>query len=115
MHLRRRSELARLLTVLGRFLEFSIVTPDIRASLDFYGKLGFSQAEVGEAWTHPYAVLTDGRICLGFHLEPTFEASTTFVKPDLLKHLDGLERLGLKFAFRRLANHGFKEIRSLGP
>jgi catechol 2,3-dioxygenase-like lactoylglutathione lyase family enzyme len=101
--------------VLGRFLEFSIATPDIRASLDFYGKLGFSQAEVGEAWTHPYAVLTDGRICLGFHQEPTFEASTTFVKPDLLKHLDGLERLGLKFAFRRLANDVFNEIGWLDP
>jgi catechol 2,3-dioxygenase-like lactoylglutathione lyase family enzyme len=101
--------------VLGRFLEFSIATPDIRASLDFYGKLGFSQAEVGEAWTHPYAVLTDGRICLGFHQEATFEASTTFVKPDLLKHLDGLERFGLKFAFRRLANDVFNEIGWFDP
>jgi len=96
--------------VLGRFLEFSIATPDIRASLDFYGKLGFSQAEVGEAWTHPYAVLTDGRVCLGLHQQSTFEPSTTFVKPDLLKHLDGLERLGLEFEFRRLANDVFNEI-----
>jgi len=101
--------------VLGRFLEFSIATPDIRASLDFYGKLGFSQAEVGEAWTHPYAVLTDGRICLGFHQEPTFEASTTFVKPELLKHLGGLEQLGLEFAFRRLANDVFNEVGWLDP
>jgi catechol 2,3-dioxygenase-like lactoylglutathione lyase family enzyme len=101
--------------VLGRFLEFSIATPDIRASLDFYGKLGFSQAEAGEAWTHPYAVLTDGRICLGFHQEATFEASTTFVRPNLLKHLDGLERLGLKFAFRRLANDVFNEVGWLDP
>ncbi len=51
--------------MLGRFLEFSLATPDIQASLDFYTKLGFSQAEVGEAWLHPYAVVTDGRICLG--------------------------------------------------
>ena len=49
--------------MLGRFLEYSIATPDIRASLEFYAKLGFSQAEVGEAWPHPYAVVTDGRIC----------------------------------------------------
>ena len=53
--------------MLGRFLEYSIATPDIRASLEFYAKLGFSQAEVGEAWPHPYAVVTDGRICLGLH------------------------------------------------
>ena len=53
--------------MLGRFLEFSVATPDIRASLDFYTDLGFSSAEVGDAWPHPYAVVTDGRICLGLH------------------------------------------------
>ncbi|MDB6085030.1 MAG: hypothetical protein JWN43_2911 [Gammaproteobacteria bacterium] len=105
----------RLLTVLGRFLEFSIATTDIRASLDFYGKLGFSQAEVGEAWAHPYAVLTDGRICLGLHQRPEFESSTTFVKPDLLKHLNGFEQLGLEFAFRHLASDVFNEIGWLDP
>ena len=47
---------------MGRFLEYSLATPDIQASLDFYTRLGFSQAEAGEAWSHPYAVVTDGRI-----------------------------------------------------
>ena len=79
--------------MLGRFLEFSIAAPDIRASLDFYGELGFSEAEVGEAWTHPYAVLTDGRICLGLHEQSAFAPSTTFVMPDLLQHLDGFAQL----------------------
>ena len=46
--------------MLGRFLEFSVETPDIPASLEFYGKIGFSQAKVGDAWDHPYAVVTDG-------------------------------------------------------
>jgi catechol 2,3-dioxygenase-like lactoylglutathione lyase family enzyme len=101
--------------VLGRFLELSIATPDIRASLDFYGKLGFSAAEVGEAWNHPYAVLTDGRICIGLHQHSSFEPSTTFLKPDLLKHLGSLERLGLKFEFRRLANDVFNEVGWLDP
>jgi catechol 2,3-dioxygenase-like lactoylglutathione lyase family enzyme len=101
--------------VLGRFLELSIVTPDIRASLDFYGKLGFSAADVGEAWNHPYAVLTDGRICIGLHQHPSFEPSTTFLKPDLLKHLDSLEHLGLKFELRRLANDVFNEVGWLDP
>ena len=101
--------------MLGRFLELSIATPDIRASLDFYGKLGFSAAEVGEAWNHPYAVLTDGRICIGLHQHSSFEPSTTFLKPDLLKHLGSLERLGLRFEFRRLANDVFNEIGWLDP
>ncbi len=101
--------------MLGRFLEFSIPVQDIRASLEFYGKLGFSGAEVGEAWSHPYAVLTDGRICLGFHQHSAFAPSTTFVMPDLLQHLDGLAELVQEFEFRRLGNDVFNEIGWLDP
>jgi catechol 2,3-dioxygenase-like lactoylglutathione lyase family enzyme len=110
--------------VLGRFLEYSITTPDIRASLNFYAKLGFSPADVGEAWTHPYAVVTDGRLCLGLHESPPLShaaspalshersdgPSLTFVKPDLLKHLGELDKLGLSFEFRRLGNDVFNEV-----
>ena len=101
--------------MLGRFLEFSIATPDIRASLDFYSRLGFSQAQVGEAWTHPYAVVTDGRIYLGLHQEFVPAPAVTFVKPDLLRHSSALERLGLQFEFRRLGNDVFNELGWLDP
>lgn len=96
--------------MLGRFLEFSIATPDIRASLEFYGTLGFTQAQVGEAWPHPYAVVTDGRICLGLHEHLIPAPSLTFVKPNLLRHLGAFERLGLHFEFRRLGNDVFNEL-----
>jgi catechol 2,3-dioxygenase-like lactoylglutathione lyase family enzyme len=101
--------------VLGRFLEFSLAAPDIQASLDFYTKLGFSQTEVGEAWPHPYAVVTDGRICLGLHQAAMSAPSMTFVRPGLLKHLDALEGLGLEFEFRRLGNDVFNEVGWLDP
>jgi catechol 2,3-dioxygenase-like lactoylglutathione lyase family enzyme len=101
--------------VLGRFLEFSLATPDIRASLDFYTRLGFSQAEVGEAWSHPYAVVTDGRICLGLHQKAMPAPSITFVKPDLLKYVQPLEQIGLEFEFRRLGNDVFNEVGWLDP
>ncbi len=101
--------------MIGKFLEFSLTTQDIQASLDFYGRLGFSQAEVGEAWTHPYAVLTDGRVCLGLHQEPAFAPSTTFVKPDLLRHVDALVERGLKFEICRLGNDVFNEVGWLDP
>lgn len=101
--------------MLGRFLEFSLATPDVRASLDFYTRLGFSQAEVGEAWPHPYAVVTDGRICLGLHQEAMPAPSITFVRPDLLKHLHTLEELGLEFEFRRLGNDVFNEVAWFEP
>jgi catechol 2,3-dioxygenase-like lactoylglutathione lyase family enzyme len=101
--------------VLGRFLEFSLATPDIQASLEFYTRLGFSQAAVGEAWVHPYAVVTDGRICLGLHQEAIPAPSITFVKPGLLKYLNTLEELGLEFEFRRLGNDVFNEVGWFDP
>jgi catechol 2,3-dioxygenase-like lactoylglutathione lyase family enzyme len=101
--------------VLGRFLEFSLAAPDIQASLDFYAGLGFSSAEVGDAWPHPYAVVTDGRICLGLHQEPIPAPSLTFVKPDLLKHLDALERKGIEFEFRHLGDDVFNEVGWFDP
>ncbi len=101
--------------MLGRFLEFSLAAPNIQASLDFYVELGFSAVEVGDAWPHPYAVVTDGRICLGLHQEPMPAPSLTFVKPDLFKHLDALQQKGVEFEFRRLGNHVFNEVGWLDP
>ena len=101
--------------MLGRFLEFSLATPDIQASLDFYTKLGFSQAEVGDAWAHPYAVVSDGRIYLGLHQHAIPVPSVTFVKPGLLKHLAALEALGLEFEFRHLGNDVFNEVGWFDP
>jgi catechol 2,3-dioxygenase-like lactoylglutathione lyase family enzyme len=101
--------------VLGRFLEFSLATPDIQASLDFYVRLGFSQAQVGDTWPHPYAVVTDGRIHLGLHQADIPAPSMTFVKPDLLKQLEALEERGVEFEFRRLGNDVFNEVGWFDP
>jgi catechol 2,3-dioxygenase-like lactoylglutathione lyase family enzyme len=101
--------------LLGRFLEFSLATPDIQASIDFYTKLGFSPAEVGDAWPHPYAVVTDGRICLGLHQATVPAPSMTFVKPGLLKHLESLEALGVTFEYRHLGNDVFNEVGWFDP
>jgi hypothetical protein len=78
--------------------------------LDFYTRLGFSQAEVGETYPHPYAVVTDGRICIGLHEAPMPAPALTFVKPGLLKHLGEFEKLGIEFEFRHLGNDVFNEV-----
>lgn len=96
--------------MLGRFLEVSLLTPDIRASLDFYTKLGFSTADVGETWRHPYAVVTDGRIYLGLHQQLVPEFAVTFVKPNVLRHLDEWERHGIEFDYCHLGNDVFNEV-----
>jgi catechol 2,3-dioxygenase-like lactoylglutathione lyase family enzyme len=125
--------------VLGRFLEYSISTSDIRASLDFYGSLGFSQAEVGETWPHPYAVVTDGRLHLGLHQQTTPQQTTaltatgqhataailahaaaalpalTFVKADVLHQIGVLEGRHIALEYRKLGNDVFNEIGWLDP
>ncbi len=96
--------------MLGRFLEFSLSTPEIQASLEFYRQLGFSEAPVGEAYPHAYAVVTDGRIHIGLHQAGIAEPTLTFVKPGLLKHLGNLEARGIEFEYRRLGNDALNEI-----
>jgi catechol 2,3-dioxygenase-like lactoylglutathione lyase family enzyme len=84
---------------LGRFLEVSIVAPDIAASLAFYESLGFVQAPVGEAWPHPYAVVTDGRLYLGLHQRADAPGpALTWVLPELAQQLPRLEALGIEFS-----------------
>ncbi len=94
----------------GRFLEFSTPAPDMEASLGFYAKLGFAVAEVGEAWRHPYAVASDGRLYIGLHQSADFGPALTFVKPELLKHLHLLESAGIDFDFRHLGADVFNEV-----
>jgi catechol 2,3-dioxygenase-like lactoylglutathione lyase family enzyme len=83
--------------MLGRFLEISLHTPDIQESLNFYESLGFVQATVGETWTHPYAVVTDGRLYLGLHGRPCPPLAVTYVQPDLANHAPRLHALGIEF------------------
>ncbi|MBC7984036.1 MAG: hypothetical protein H7Y02_09285, partial [Candidatus Obscuribacterales bacterium] len=76
--------------MLGRFLEISLHTPDIQASLAFYESLGFMQATVGETWSHPYAVVTDGRLFIGLHARPCPPLAVTYVHSDLAKYAANL-------------------------
>jgi hypothetical protein len=96
--------------MLGRFLEVSVHAPDILESLAFYESLGFTQAPVGETWSHPYAVVTDGRLFIGLHQYEFPSPSLTYVQPDLERHLEGLERLGIELVFRRVGADVFNEF-----
>jgi len=93
--------------MLGRFLEISVTTPAILESLTFYESLGFQQIAVGEVWTHPYAVVTDGRLVLGLHERRAPPIGLTYVQPDLLHHLSGLRELGLMFSEEHIAADTF--------
>jgi len=101
--------------MLGRFLEVSVHAPDILESLGFYERLGFTQASVGETWSHPYGVVTDGRLAIGLHKYAFPSPSLTFVQPDLMRRLDSIEALGIDLAFRRVGADVFNEAGFTDP
>lgn len=100
---------------LGRFHEISLATTDIRASVEFYEALGFTQAPTTDAWPHPYGVLTDGRLFIGVHQRRAPSPSLTFVMPELAAHIPELTRLGIELTVCRTGEEVFNEIGFLDP
>jgi predicted lactoylglutathione lyase len=96
--------------MLGRFLEISITTQDIRASVEFYEAIGFSACTTGDMWPHPYGVLTDGRICIGLHQYRFPSPALTFVRPHIARHTHEFTALGIELAFAKTAEDAFNEI-----
>jgi catechol 2,3-dioxygenase-like lactoylglutathione lyase family enzyme len=101
--------------MLGDFLEISLSTHDILASLDFYRKLGFVEAPAREAWKHPYTVITDGRLYIGLHAREALPPALSFSLPELRRHLPRLEELGLEFIYCNIELHRFNEVGFLDP
>jgi catechol 2,3-dioxygenase-like lactoylglutathione lyase family enzyme len=95
---------------LGRFLEISLATTDVAESLAFYESLGFVQAVVGEAWPHPYAVVTDGRVSLGLHGLEFASPLPTWVAPELRERVDTLARLGVTIEDARLDDLSLHQV-----
>jgi catechol 2,3-dioxygenase-like lactoylglutathione lyase family enzyme len=101
--------------MLGRFLEISVHTPDIQESLAFYETLGFVQATVGETWSHPYAVVTDGHIYIGLHGRPCPPIALTYVQPELARHAPQLRNLGIEFDREHFDTESFNEASFADP
>ncbi len=100
---------------LGRFLELSVHAPDVLASLEFCIGLGFTPAEVGATWPHPYAVATDGRMTFGLHQSEFASPALTFVLPELRRGVEALDKSGIEFAFTRLGDSVFNEAGFADP
>jgi catechol 2,3-dioxygenase-like lactoylglutathione lyase family enzyme len=98
----------------GRFHEISVATADIRASIDFYERLGFWQAPTGDAWPHRYGVVTDGRMVLGLHEAEDF-AALTFIHPDVPKVATTLDDTGVQLALRQTDPEVFNRLEFADP
>jgi len=101
--------------MLGRFLEIGIATADIRASVEFYERLGFTQAQTGDIWPHPYGVLTDGRVHIGLHQSRLDSPAMTFVRPGVAGHAQSLERAGVGLSTVRVGDDVFNELAFRDP
>lgn len=98
--------------MLGRFLEFSIATPDIAASVMFYQRLGFVPLPCIDPWSHAYCALTDGHCCIGLHARATPAHTLSFVRPGLA-HSGAIP--GLHCYSSHLGEDDFHHLQCLGP
>ena len=97
--------------MLGRFLEFGIHTPDIIDSLGFYKLLGFHELEAGDMWSHKYAVVSDGELCIGLHDLPVEDGpAVTFVLEDLAREALSMSDHGFAFHAMQLDEDKFNEL-----
>jgi catechol 2,3-dioxygenase-like lactoylglutathione lyase family enzyme len=103
------------LPLLGTFHEISIATADVRAAVEFYERLGFSQARTSDALTHPYGVLSDGRLCIGLHQRPGPSPVLTFVRPGIAASLPEFAAAGIRLMEVRTGEEVFNELAFSDP
>lgn len=101
--------------MLGDFLEISLSTRDILTSMEFYRKLGFSEAPAGSSWRHPYTVMTDGRLYIGLHKREAASPTLSFVLPELSRHLSEFETLGIELSSCNIGLDQFNELSFMDP
>jgi len=96
--------------LLGRFLEFSVQTPDIMESLAFYKFLGFQELETGDIWPHKYAVVSDGELNIGLHEGKFDTPALTFVHQDLALQARAMSAREFEFEYLRIDDDVFNEL-----
>jgi catechol 2,3-dioxygenase-like lactoylglutathione lyase family enzyme len=103
------------LPLLGIFHELSIAAQDVRATVEFYERLGFTQATTTDTYTHLYGVLTDGRICVGVHRRPGPSPVLTFVQAGIARRVADFAAAGLELSSCRTGEEVFNEVAFADP
>jgi len=99
----------------GSFLELSIATRDIAASVRFYERLGFTQRLTADTWPHRYGVLSDGRIHLGLHELDMPSPQLCFVLPELQRAQPRLAAAQFEPELARFGDDGLHQMRLRDP
>ncbi len=98
------------LPLLGIFHEFSISVDDVRGAVEFYERLGFTQATTTDTYSHPYGVLTDGRLCIGLHRRGPRTPVITFVRSAIAQRVPEFAAAGIELTVARTSEEVFNEI-----
>lgn len=93
--------------MIGELLEFAIDTDSIGSSVDFYRKLGFSEAPVAELLDGPYSAVCIPGLHIGLRRTNFSDPVPTFVRPDLKNYLRGLKHAKVNLEFATLDDHSF--------
>ena len=101
--------------MLGRFHEISLSCSDPAAALARFESLGFRELAVGEIWTHPYAVVSDGRLNIGLHGLAFDAPRLTFVQSNLGTWAQAYRSEEIELTSARLGDEEFNEIRFVDP
>jgi catechol 2,3-dioxygenase-like lactoylglutathione lyase family enzyme len=98
------------LPLAGSFHELSIACADVGAAVQFYERLGFTQASTTDSFTHPYGALSDGRFTVGLHQRAGPSPVLTFVRPDIARHVPAFAAAGIELTYCRTGEEVFNEI-----
>jgi catechol 2,3-dioxygenase-like lactoylglutathione lyase family enzyme len=103
------------LPLLGTFHEVSVAVEDVRAAVEFYERLGFSQATTGDTYAHPYGVLTDGRLFIGLHERTTPSPVLSFVRARIAQSLAAFADAGIALEHAQTGEELFNQLLFLDP
>lgn len=103
------------MSLLGQFLELSVPTEDVPASLAFYQALGFTELPVADIRPWFHAAVTDGQVLIGLHGGGLEQPALCFVRPGLASHINALADAGLTTSWARLGDDQFHEAGLLAP
>ncbi len=92
-----------------KFLEISIPSGDVQASLEWYRALGFAELTTGDIRNYHYAVVSDGELCLGLHAEGFSQSGLSFVRQELAMYVRTAQALDVEFDIARIGIDDFHE------
>lgn len=98
-----------------RFLEIALGSEDILASLDFYRALGFADLHTNDPHEYPYAVISDGRLCIGLHAADVDSPALSFVSPGLADSIRQNPPGGFRAVFTRFGEDDFHQAGFVDP